>query len=522
MGMDWSGNKQSMRDKYDKSVGYGGALLVFPLARKLLNCNRGVMTCTGIIKWSAFMKRAMTLMHFAAALFLAVAATTTRAETIQIRIGHQSMCTDTYPGGVVVKNLHLLEKFLPHTGKYAGVTYDIEWRDYPSGAPITTMMLADKLDFGVMGDYPLIVNGAKFQQTPHERSLLITGTAYNMDGAGNGIVVPTKSNIYSVTQLKGKTISVPIGSAAWGMLYKMAQDTGMKMSDFNIVNQGPMEGISSIAADKVDAHADFCPMSEYMEYNGTGRMIYSGAQTDVPYLHGVVVRQSFAQKYPEIVVAYIKAIIAADQWIAKNPEYASTMMSKWTMIPKEVLYLYYSKGGYLTPDPTLKPQWVNALEYDHTILAKYAQIPPLDFKQWVSDSYIRQAYKEMGLNYDAAVKALYNPIANVHRHPEIWPEGGAVAKYSDDKNMLAAVAKMNAAGKKIGATYVYDAKTGLKLFGNQAFYVKEKDGSIISFMRKSEADNAARQGGVVMTFTQAVSLPTVAMLQSADYRKTRH
>jgi NitT/TauT family transport system substrate-binding protein len=87
------------------------------------------------------------------------------AKTIDIAIGHQSLCTDTYTAGIIVKERHLLEKHLPHTGKYAGVKYHITWNDYSSGGPITNEMLAGKLNFGVMGDYPLIVNGAQFQAT---------------------------------------------------------------------------------------------------------------------------------------------------------------------------------------------------------------------------------------------------------------------------------------------------------------------------------------------------------------------
>jgi hypothetical protein len=35
------------------------------------------------------------------------------AETIEVAIGHQSMYTDTYTGGIIVKELGLLEKHLP-------------------------------------------------------------------------------------------------------------------------------------------------------------------------------------------------------------------------------------------------------------------------------------------------------------------------------------------------------------------------------------------------------------------------
>ena len=63
-------------------------------------------------------------------------------------------------------------------------------------------MLANKLAFGVMGDYPLIVNGAKFQATDSLRSLYVAGTGYNLKGSGNGIVVPIAWNLYSIRDLR--------------------------------------------------------------------------------------------------------------------------------------------------------------------------------------------------------------------------------------------------------------------------------------------------------------------------------
>ena len=119
-----------------------------------------------------------------------LATASVHAEDIRIAIGHQSMCTDTYTAGIVVKELKLLEKYLPKDGKYKDAEYDISWSDYSSGGPITNQMMANKLNIGVMGDYPLIVNGAKFQQTDSLRTKYIAGTGYNLKGSGNAIVVP--------------------------------------------------------------------------------------------------------------------------------------------------------------------------------------------------------------------------------------------------------------------------------------------------------------------------------------------
>jgi NitT/TauT family transport system substrate-binding protein len=345
-------------------------------------------------------------------------------------------------------------------------------------------MLANKLNVGVMGDYPLIVNGAKFQQTKSLRTIYVAGTGYNIKGSGNAVVVPVASDIYEFKQLKGKTISVPVGSAAWGMTLKALQDANIPLADITLKNQSPAVGAANIAASKIDAHADFCPWSELMEFRGTGRKIYDGSETTIPYLHGAVVRQDVAEAHPEVVVAFIKAIIDAGHWIDENPLRAAESLEKWTGVEKEVQYLYFSKGGHLTLDPTIKPEWVEALKFDHTVLAREQQIPPLDFDAWITDKYVRQAFKEKGLDYDKQVKQKHDPaVAHKGLPMEVWHARDGIMSYPDVKAFLAAVAKFEAVGQKLNATYVYDEATGLKLFGKMAFYVKDKDGSFKTFLR---------------------------------------
>lgn len=450
------------------------------------------------MRWKA------TFLMSAGLLILTTAAP--QAKTITIAIGHQSMCTDTYTGGIVVKEQKLLEKHLPKTGKYADVTYDISWSDYSSGGPITNQMLANKLNFGVMGDYPLVVNGAKFQATESLRTRYVSGTGYNLKGSGNAIVVPVKSDIYSLADLKGKSVSTPVGSAAWGMLLKAAQDNGLENA-FELKNQAPSVGAANIAAGKIDAHADFCPWSELMEHRGTGRKIYDGSETAVPYLHGIVVRKDFAEEYPEVVVAFIKAVYDAGKWIEADPLKATELMEKWTGVEKEVLYLYFSKGGHLTLDPTIKQPWIDALALDHGVLMKAQAAPALDLKNWVTEDYVKTAYKELGLDYDADKARTVDPVkVNAGLPFEIWHSRDGISTYPDMQAFLKKVAELQATGAKLNATYVYDAETGLKLFGKTAFYVKDADGKFSAFLRKTEAQrHAEKVKGAVVTFDEALA-----------------
>jgi len=434
------------------------------------------------------------------AVTLGLTVATASAETIRIGIGHQSTVTNTVPGGIILEKLELLQKHLPTDGKYKDAEYEIVYQDYTSGPPITNQMLAGKLSFGVMGDYPLIVNGAKFQESGNEETRFIAVTGYNLKGTGNGIVVPVASDVYSLEQLKGKSISTPVGSAAWGMMLKALRDKDM-LDKVTIKNQAPPVGVANIAQGKIDAHADFCPWSEVMEFRGTGRKIFDGSEAGIPTFHGTVVTVEFAEKYPEIVEAYITATMEAQAWIEADPALAATKVSEWTGVEKEVLYLYFSKGGISTFEASIKPQWVDALKYDHELLVNEKNIPPLAFDRWVDHTFVRAAFEKAGKDYDAAVKTVVESKPDNPDLPpaEIWIEGEGIKTFDSIKAMTEAVRTTQAGDKKVLATYVYDKMSGLKLFGKVAFFVQSKDGSLVAFMKKGDAEKYASENDGVLT-----------------------
>ncbi len=459
----------------------------------------------------------------------ALAAPTAAEETIRIGIGHQSLCTDTYSGGITVKQLNLLEKHLPRTGRYANVKYDIVWEDYTSGPPITNQMLAGKLDIGVMGDYPLLVNLARFQETQSLRSVIVSMTGYNMYGSGNSVVVPADAPIYKFEDLKGKKVSVPFGSAAHGMLLKALVDRNLGQDYFTLINQSPPVGATSIQEKKIDAHADFCPWGELMEFKGFGRKIFDGSQAAVAYLHGPVIRKDFLEKHPDIVVAYLKAVIEANEWITRNPEEATTKQEQWTSIPKEVLYLYFGRGGFLTLDATIKPKWVEVLKYDATVLQKMNIVKSIDVEGGIDDRYIKQAYKELGRDYPKDAKIIVAgtspleskdatgaPIRDPRGAGELWVKGERIKPYASVASLLAAAREQEQKGKEINAAYVFDQPTGLKLFAHRAFYVAGGQGkaaaaSLVAFAWKEEAEAfAAKNGGRVVTVDEAKKVAVAA------------
>lgn len=452
------------------------------------------------------------LLLFSSMIFIPTIAT---AETINLGIGTQDTTTNTVTAGIVLKKLGLLDKYLPHTGKYQGVKYNISWLNATSGPPITNNMIAGKLQIGMMGDYPLLVNGATGQQLANQTQLIAV-IAYNRYGSGNGIIVPKDSPYYDITDLKGKIVSVPFGSAAHGMIMNALSERGLPPDYFKLISQSPEVGSTSLQEKRVDAHADFVPFPELLPYRGIGRKIYDGAETGIPTFHGIVVRKDFAEKYPEVVVGYLKAVLAADQWFQSNPVHASEEIEKWTKINKEVVYIYLGPDGIHTLDSTIKPLLVDALKKDYTLLRKINMVKQLDIDSWVNDAYIKQAYKETGRDYNRQVNSFDNygihsmdpechvTITDQKTIGQIWFKDGRLLSYSSPECTFSALKK--APIDNIDTVYVTDYQRGIKLFAEDAFYNvinANPHEKITPFMLKKDAEHyTSKHGGRLENYHQ--------------------
>ncbi|BCG83379.1 ABC transporter substrate-binding protein [Mesorhizobium sp. 113-3-3] len=457
--------------------------------------------------------------HLAAlALVAAGFASAADAETIRVAIGTQDTTINTATGGLLIRELKLLDKYLPHDGKYKDVTYDIQWKNFTSGAPITNEQIAGKLDFGVMADFPGSFNGLAHIKAGR-RSLFITVLSGSVNGSGNGIVVPTASPIQSLSELKGKTISVPFASTSHGMLLRAVKAQGWDAeSDVKIITQAPEVAGSALQANQIDAHADFVPFAELFPWRGFARKIYDGSQAKTPTFHGALVDANYAEKYPEIVVAYLRAAIEADQLIAKEPEKYSELIAKVTGVEAEVEYLFHGPLGLQTRDLTWKPEYRQAVAtaIDTLRLLKKTD-QSLDVNSFVDDRFIKAAFKASGLDYDASLKnyaqlplnakdaATGEAISDPKRVAEIWVQGEPLVRhYASPQNAFKALKAIEGEGKPVRVFYAQDRESGIKLLGNQAWFVRADGGEVSAFLLKETAAKWARDhGGKVLDFAAA-------------------
>jgi len=208
--------------------------------------------------------------------FLCLCAAHGRAkEVIQVGIGTQDTTINCAAGGPVVRELKLLDKYLPHDGKYKDAVYEILWVNLPTGAQLNNELLAGRLDIVPMADFPSILGyDALLSKNDGVKTLYIASLSLGLHGAGNALLVPLNSSVQSIADLKGKTISVPFASTAHAFLLRAVQNQGWDPNkDVRIITQAPEIGGSALKSGQIDAHADFVPFGELFPFRGFARKI---------------------------------------------------------------------------------------------------------------------------------------------------------------------------------------------------------------------------------------------------------
>lgn len=441
------------------------------------------------------------------------------AETIRVAIGTQDTTINCAAGGPIVRELKLLEKYLPRDGRYATVTYDIKWENQPTGAQLNSKYLANQLDIVQMADFPSVLGATALKAAGDKvQSHYIATLSAGINGAGNAILVPADSKVQALAELKGKKISVPFGSTAHAMLIRALQDLRWDPSrDVDIVTQTPEVGGSALKANQIDAHANFVPFGELFPFRGFAKKIYDGSSTGVTTTHGVQVRSDYAEKYPEIVVAFLKATLEADRLYREDPEGLSEKLERWTGVDAEVYYAFHGPQGIQTRDYSLKPEHEKAIEQAQQSLKVLKKVQKeVDVKAYVTDRYIRRAAKEFGYDYDARLKDYSalpfkgnaldtnRPIEEPALAGQIWVKGEPkVRLYSSPEATFAALAQLQQEGKVARVTFVHDRETGNKLFADKVWYVSGPRGLSAFLLKQSAQAWASKHGGQVIGYDAA-------------------
>jgi len=194
--------------------------------------------------------------------------------------------------------------------KESGATVD--WRKFDSGASVLRALASGDVQIGNIGSSPLAV--AATQQLPIEAFLLASQL-------GNSEALVVKKDISSPKDLIGKRIAVPFISTTHYSLLAALKHWGIKPNQVQLVNLQPPAIIAAWQRGDIDGAYVWAPAVNELEKDG--KVLTDSSQVGQwgsPTLDVWVVRKDFARQHPEVVTAFARSAIAAQQAYIANPE----------------------------------------------------------------------------------------------------------------------------------------------------------------------------------------------------------
>lgn len=447
-------------------------------------------------------------------------ASTSAGDVVDVVVGYQSKTINTVTAGTLLRAQGYLERRLSDISDRTGTEYNVTWQDYDTGAPITAQMVAEKIDIGSMGDYPMLINGSKTQANERARTEIVSVTGYHPRGALNMVVVAPDSPAQTLKDLTGRKVSASVGSAGHGMLVQALTKAGVDPgTGVEVLNQQPQVGASALESGQVQGLSQFVAWPGLLVFQNEARLLYDGAELDYPTLHGVVVRRAYAADHPEVLDAFLQAQLDATDFLNDKPREGARIVAEGSALPQEVVYLYNGPGG-TSFDTTLKPSLIEALEGDVPYLKSIDDFADLDVPGFVEDGPLRAAFEQRGRNYDQAVASTVNPslvkgtdpvcnapVTDPAQAGEVWLDGAdSTQPAATPTCLLKAVREATARGATIRAAYVPDTEFGTRWFADKAVWVKDGQ-AYLPFATPSGAQRfvAAHPGSTRVDYAQALA-----------------
>lgn len=274
--------------------------------------------------------------------------------------------------------------------KESGATVD--WRKFDSGASVVRALASGDVQIGNIGSSPLAV--AASQQVPIEVFLLASQL-------GNSEALVVKKNISKPEDLIGKRIAVPFISTTHYSLLAALKHWGIKPGQVQIVNLQPPAIIAAWQRGDIDGAYVWAPAVNELEKDGT--VLTDSAkvgQWGAPTLDVWVVRKDFAQQHPEVVKAFARSAIAAQQPYINNPDGWLQQqdnlqkLSKLSGVPEADVAGLVKGNTYLTA--AQQAQQLNgpvnkAIVDTAQFLKEQGKVPAVaaDYSQFVTDKFVK-------------------------------------------------------------------------------------------------------------------------------------
>ncbi|QPA33245.1 aliphatic sulfonate ABC transporter substrate-binding protein [Thermaerobacillus caldiproteolyticus] len=300
-----------------------------------------------------------------------------KTENVTIRIGIQQSLGPL----LLAKEKGWFEKEFEKEG------VKVKWTEFQSGPPHFEAMASNNLDFGAVGNSPVI--------SAQAANIDFKEISKSSDGLkGDAILIPKGSKIKDLKDLKGKKIAVAKGSSGFNFLYEALQHAGLKASDVEMIQLQPDEAQAAFETRKVDAWAIWEPYISYETIKNKAKVLADGETLHVYSPGFVIARSGFTKEHPDLTVQFLKVYEKARRWQNEHFDEAVSIYAEAKKLDKEVVAQALRNNPALNEpitDDIIKAQQKTAdFQYSQKIIKT-----KIDTSKVVDNQFIKKALQEL-------------------------------------------------------------------------------------------------------------------------------
>ena len=235
-----------------------------------------------------------------------------------VRIAHQKLST-----------LALLRSAGKLEEKLKALGYKVTWTEFPAGPQLLEGLNVGAVDFGHTGEAPPVfaqAAGAPLFYVGNEPS----------SPTSEAILVPAKSSIKSVSDLKGKRVALNKGSNVHYLLVRALEEAGLQYSDITPVFLSPADARAAFVAGSIDAWVIWDPFRAAAEATADARTLKDGTGL-VANHEFYLATKIFAIENPQAVAALLDAVGEEAERIKQNIPQVASQFSQAVGIPAPIL-----------------------------------------------------------------------------------------------------------------------------------------------------------------------------------------
>jgi NitT/TauT family transport system substrate-binding protein len=149
------------------------------------------------------------------------------------------------------------------------------------------------------------------------------------DGGPNAVVVTPE--IRRVSDLKGKRLGVPLGSAYELFITQMLETGGLSISDVTLFDYDPAE-VPAALGDSLDAGFTWEPYTTEA-ISGGNLVLFTSSPANLLFPDVIAFRSDVAESRPEDMRAFLKAWFDAVEFREQNPQAARQIIANYFGVP---------------------------------------------------------------------------------------------------------------------------------------------------------------------------------------------